>query len=54
LRSAIIAIRLGQFAAFRKLALEISQGITVVIEAHGLGKTYLCGVCISMALRYDV
>ena len=50
----ITAIRLDQFTAFRKLVLEVSQGITVVIGAHGLGKTHLCGVCISMALRYDV
>jgi ABC-type uncharacterized transport system ATPase subunit len=54
LRSAIIAVRLDQFTAFRQLALEASQGITVIIGAHGLGKTYLCGVCISMDLRYDV
>jgi predicted ATPase len=50
----ITAIRLDQFTAFRKLALEASQCIPVVIGAHGLGKTHLCGVCISMALRSDV
>jgi hypothetical protein len=35
LRSAIITGRLDQFTAYCQLALEASQGITVVIGTHG-------------------
>lgn len=40
----ITAVKLDQFTAFRKLELEASQGVNILIGANGTGKTYLLKV----------
>jgi ABC-type ATPase involved in cell division len=40
----ITAVKLNQFTAFRRLALEASRGINIFIGANGTGKTHLLKV----------
>ena len=38
-------VRLEHFTAFKKLDLELSPGINVIVGENGTGKTHLMKVC---------